>query len=592
MNRASDADRPTGGHTHTHRQACPLLAFCFVLSLSALAHGSTTVRVVGKTNLDVHAMLTSRGVIVRGQLRDDAGRGVNSPAIRLGLDKSAHSTRQGTSISACAPSQAAYPDPAATERFAFVVEGHVTGDFCARLPDLSEPVSITVRYEDTGGLYQSTEKTVQATRTTAALTLQFVRRPERFALERSFQLVSVKPRLHTESGLAASVVTALEPLSFTLYYLFPDGTRAKLGRASSRPGEQARFEFPSKLLRGPGPGGLRVEFAGSAMLNPSSAEVRAGRSAVVTLSTTGPPPNAELDDIQLRVGVRSAYGAVEGGAVEASQRGQTVGIAKVVDGSVSLPVRLPQDQVGPVRVVLTYAPDSPWWRPGQPFEATIFVKPPGLWRRVPWALAATALLCWLYLAWRRPTRDRAAASKPKRVRPAKATINVLDHARARSGWHGWVADAHEQTPIANAAIVIRSPSFSGTAEVASATTDSEGRFHIPYTPAVERDGARLVVSAEFHSRLEQPVPPCGTLQICLMSRRRALLERFAAWTRRWKPRRGGSELTPGHVARTASGRSAGQIATWARELEHAAYGPSPPDETIERKLREQEPDSH
>jgi hypothetical protein len=71
-----------------------------------------------------------------------------------------------------------------------------------------------------------------------------------------------------------------------------------------------------------------------------------------------------------------------------------------------------------------------------------------------------------------------------------------------------------------------------------------------------------------------------------MSRRRTLLARFVDWVTReggWE-RRG--EATPGEVA-TRTDRS--EVATWARAVDEAAFGPDPLSEAKEQGVVGREP---
>jgi len=167
-------------------------------------------------------------------------------------------------------------------------------------------------------------------------------------------------------------------------------------------------------------------------------------------------------------------------------------------------------------------------------------------------------------------------------------LDVIEVGPVRSGWRGRVLDAHEGAAIAGARVAIIAPSFEGDGLKASALTDDDGRFELPATERVE--GSRLEATARWHATLSKPLPPAGHVVVSLVSRRRAVLGRLVEWANRMgKPWTRPGDPTPGHVASVARGRHAEDVGDWARSVEHAAFGPEPPDEDEERRIHDQEP---
>jgi hypothetical protein len=79
------------------------------------------------------------------------------------------------------------------------------------------------------------------------------------------------------------------------------------------------------------------------------------------------------------------------------------------------------------------------------------------------------------------------------------------------------------------------------------------------------------------------LPHSGELDVALLLRRRALLDRLVAWARsRGKPFDARPEPTPGHVRR-AAGKEL-PVAQWADAVERAAYGGTPVDADAEGKV--------
>jgi hypothetical protein len=231
---------------------------------------------------------------------------------------------------------------------------------------------------------------------------------------------------------------------------------------------------------------------------------------------------------------------------------------------------------------LRYVADSPWWLPAEPLNVEIPILPPSPWRRIAWISAAIALSIWLFANWQRPRRvERAAAVT---ARPAlRAAVDVLEVGDAANGWRGRVVDAHDGSPISNAVILVRLPAFDGQGVLRTAHSAEDGAFVLEGQAG---PGAALEVRAPWHSALAAPMPPPGQLVLSLVSRRRALLGRFAAWTRgdaEWGQHH---EPTPGQVARTAVRPD---VAHWAGAVDEAAFGPDPLSEAKEQAVVGREP---
>jgi hypothetical protein len=153
-----------------------------------------------------------------------------------------------------------------------------------------------------------------------------------------------------------------------------------------------------------------------------------------------------------------------------------------------------------------------------------------------------------------------------------------------------VIDAHEGTPVAGARVSIVVPAFDGEGIAASHVAGADGAFSIPHVLAARNEGARFVVTAPYHATLSTPPPPDGVLTICVISRRRALLERLVAWAdRAGRPWARKNEPTPLEIAEVARHRERPDVAAWAAAVGEAAYGDKPPDERREHDLGAREP---
>jgi hypothetical protein len=79
------------------------------------------------------------------------------------------------------------------------------------------------------------------------------------------------------------------------------------------------------------------------------------------------------------------------------------------------------------------------------------------------------------------------------------------------------------------------------------------------------------------------LPEAGELDVALVLRKRALLDRLVAWARRrGLPFDARPEPTPGHVRRAAAGEFT--VARWADAVERAAFGGQVVDAHAEKEV--------
>ena len=162
-------------------------------------------------------------------------------------------------------------------------------------------------------------------------------------------------------------------------------------------------------------------------------------------------------------------------------------------------------------------------------------------------------------------------------------------------------DAHERFPIERARIAIEHVSF-------GVAGNSRERFHgregsISHRSSAEDGNARALfcglATSRPHAResrsaarhrcaaacdAEEKLPPSGEIEIALVSRKRAILDRLVEWARmRGKPYDARPEPTPAHVQRAAAGKS-GDIVAWAEAIERAAYDDGDVDARVEQEI--------
>jgi hypothetical protein len=102
-------------------------------------------------------------------------------------------------------------------------------------------------------------------------------------------------------------------------------------------------------------------------------------------------------------------------------------------------------------------------------------------------------------------------------------------------------------------------------------------------------GDELACEGPLHGQLRRPMPEPGELDVALVLRKRALLDRLVAWARRrGLPFDARPEPTPGHVRRAAAGEFT--VARWADAVERAAFGGQVVDSRVEGEVERLAPD--
>lgn len=371
--------------------------------------------------------------------------------------------------------------------------------------------------------------------------------------------------------------------------------RGELARAATDMSGRARWELEPRVLGPPGPGELRVSFAGSSDVAFASQVVPIERHVKVSMRVPAIEsgelaPRVPDDGIPLLVDVASSAGPVPEGGVEARIGETVVGAAPVERGTAHLSMTFSAAGTDAL-VLLRYVPSSPWYEPTGDTVVRVPIRSPGLLAKAPILLAGIAVLA-LFLVGRASSRQQKpepAPVKPNdREREGKPRIDVVRQAdRGDVGFRGQLVDAHDGTPIARARVWIERGSFDGRKVLASTTTDDGGRFTLDGT--FERVGDEQIgAEGRLHARLAQALPPAGELAIALVLRRRALLERLVAWAKRaGAPFDARPEPTPGHVKRAAGLDF--QTARWADAIEQAVYGDGEVDARVEGDIEQMTP---
>lgn len=555
----------------------------------AWAVQSAPLRVRGAASITATARATATALELRGSLADDAGRPLGRAHLRVKLlDESGRSLSLRTPEK-CPPTLgvelargfSSIPDT-------YILATDAAGGFCLRVPGDLRSGQVELSFEDDEGLFEPARQTLEIDATRRTMTLAFAPQPTSLNLGQSKQTLFVDTKLKQPSVRRGDA----ERIHLDLLLATGDGTPKKIASTTVKAGSRAQFDVASTELGAPGRATLIASFAGSEAIQPAERSVVVSRTAQVQLTLAGGGTSTSWSSgTSIPVAVGYIGGAVPSGSVEARVLGRTVGIAPVRDGAAQLMVRVESSRRQEVAVTLHYLPDAPWWRPGPPLEAHVMTVSPASWVRWTWILLAGLVAGWTALAWRRPRRRVKADREPNAAAPpGRPTLEILQRVAPNSGWTGRVIDAHDGQPIGGATVQILGPTFRGSGTQHSTTTAQDGRFSLPPIPAPWPEGTLLRATGVFHASLEQTLPVEGEVLIHLTTRRRALLQRLGRWVeRRGQPYVQTPEPTPAEVAETAEGQREANVAAWARGIENAAYGPVPPDDTVERSLTEREP---
>jgi hypothetical protein len=291
-------------------------------------------------------------------------------------------------------------------------------------------------------------------------------------------------------------------------------------------------------------------------------------------------------DVAIRAAGRG--GPAGSGWVEANVGETQVGLGRIQDGQAIVSVRFQPGRRTQVPMSLRYVPEQPWYRAGERIETTLEILPLPLWAHAPWVALAAFAAFWIIRAWRRPGR-RSEPTEGRDVATGEAEAVVLKRDRNAAAWTGFVVDAHTGLPVPNATLAIEVPSVTHVEVARETTSSTDGSFELLRVSPLP-ESARLLVRADFHTELRQSVPPLGQLKISLVERRRTVLQALTRWAkamgRPWAAER---EPTPAHVAEVASLHERPDTSSWAREVEHAAYGPETPSESTESALTSRTP---
>jgi hypothetical protein len=559
------------------RKLLPIVAALTLAGSSVSAFGREQLRVRANAALvNLGLVRTAGGTELSGGLADEVSEPIVAAEIVLPLPE----------MSAEHAAACRIGGPVRVVGSSVVAATDALGFFCIRLPADAAVEGATVGYA--GDRYhEGARASVPRETAKRRLLLAFEGPGLTASLDSSSFVVSVTVRSadDTKIGEPIRLVLSEEPTP-------AGGTEAELAATDVQIGGTVRFDVETRLLGPPGTGRLIVRFAGSGSLAASEESALLERHAAARLTLASPVLPADPEEgVEILVGASSTAGAVTDGWVEALVGNQPAGLSPVVAGAARVIATFSPIRGHASTVMLRYLSSGRGFVSAEPISVDVPVRPASPWTSLPWIVVAFAITYWIVRAWRRPARTaRPLAPRQEMTGHGRAQVEVVETDASRSGWRGRVIDAHEGTPVAGARVSIVVPVFDGEGIAASHVAGADGAFALVHVEAARNEGARLVVTAPFHATLSGPTPPDGVLTVCLLSRRRALLDRLIGWAARagrpWARRK---EPTPLEIAEVAHHRQQADVAGWASAVAEAAYGPKPPDERREQEIVAHEP---
>jgi hypothetical protein len=522
---------------------------------------SPSLKVSGKASFAVEARTLGEGYEVSAVLSDEVGRPLPNAEVRVAtasLGATATLHRCGV--------------PRGDLGSELLLRTDNAGRVCVTVTDMPSG-ALELGYQDARGYFERARRTVRLPENvTTSFEVGFDPQLTTLSLDQATQEVGVLAR--APAGRQAPEASEL------VLSLAVDGSERELGRTPlDGLGEVHRMTLSSASLGPPGPARLIARLSAHDGAELASATLAVMRSATVNLRLGKEIEGGVEPGSVLQVQAASALGPVPGGIVEAHSRGLSVAAAPVRGGVASL--NLPSAPSGMLGGALTleYVGPGAGWIGGPAIELRVLPAGPAYGRYALWITAAALTALAVVLGWRRPSRPvpSAAPALPR----LRASVEVLEAFAAGGGYRGFVRDAHEGVGISPAVISFIGPGAQRPV-LLQLRTNAQGAFEVD--AAAFPNETRVEVTAPFHATLNAPLPVPGVIELSLVSRRRALLERLVRWAeRRGRPwSRPVGEPTPDHIAGIASAEAEPGVERWARRLEYLAYGPSAPDAASEQ----------
>jgi hypothetical protein len=550
-------------------------------------------------------------VALSGTVVDDTARAVGEARVGLRIAGADGGALGLVNAAPAACSEGAAP-PSVEAADALVLPADDSGRFCVRLVLPWRGVWVAHLESRAAGNIDAAQLDVPIDLSLTPVTLRFDPEPRNVQLDenggngptRDFQVVASIEEAGVTTGAANLALVLSNEMGTTL----ATSTTTSEGRAW--------FRVPAGSLGAPGRGELRVVFAGSTTAGAARHAVPIERRTHVDIAAPDAreghlPPGLPEDGVEVRIAATlrctelGCPGAPTGTIQVRVGDDQTIsgaGSLTPVDVAGPLPRNGSEAQVvarfasqpEPAQLHVRYVPDAPWLEPGNELSLLQPVRPPTPLRKVALLLAGLVAIAWLVLA-RLPPRKTAAVRASRApvshgARP-EAGVELVRAGPAAQGWNGRLRDAHDDYAIAGGRVAVERRGFERIETLAEARTDASGSFVLRLPPGVARQpGDELACEGALHGQLRRPLPEPGELDVALVLRKRALLDRLVAWARRrGLPFDARPEPTPGHVRRAAAGEFT--VARWADAVERAAFGGQVVDARAEGEIERLAPNN-
>jgi hypothetical protein len=586
----------------------PHLSFGAGLEGTANAEEGTRIHLRGMARIDAHAARSQGRIVLRGRVTDE--NDAPAPGMRVAVQLT-RGARESFSLSLASPDDCAAEGATTGSRGSprtaqsVVLDGpdrifvstDAMGRFCVRL---AVPTDRYVAHVEAraSGLVDGARLDIPVDLALENVTLRFD--PERVIVALDDAMTVLYALASTEDDGIIAVAGGL-PLTLS------NESGSALGNATTDASGRARFVVPSARMGPAGKGELRISFAGSTDAGRAAYVAAIERRTSVRIEAPDAmggrlPAGSPESGVTLRI-VASAACASQGCAgfptgtveVRSADDGPTPGVviaaATLERGETRVTAKFATPtEAGDVPLQVRYLPDAPWFQTGERLTLLQPVRPATPWNKLALALAGLLVIAWLGAGRFAdlPVRGRRS---PRSLRglhadESRARIDVVRADASGAGtWTGHIVDAHEGTAVPATRVAIERPGFKQIEIIAETITDAAGAFTVPSVDV--RPGDQLVAEGPLHGTVRHPVPPRGELQIALVARRRALLDRLVSWgRRRGYPFDASPDPTPAHIRRTApaAGRAEPALQEWADAVERAAYAGAPVNAEAEAKV--------
>lgn len=576
-----------------------LLGGILLTTLAASDAHAARVHVHGTARIEAQVARDSGDVLIRGRATDDAGDPLASARLLARFERKSDARAIGaTAMGAVECDPGGHPLDRVSDEVA-IVRADDAGRFCMRV---GLPVDLYTLHLSIEGaqLLDGTTLDVPLDLSARPLTLRFDPEPREISVDDATTTIDARASIDDDASDAPSA--SIEGLMLTL----ASESGAPLGSATTDSGGHAQFHIDSKKFGPPGSGEIKASYRGDAERARADVSAKIVRRARVHVLPAEPITGGAPDEgVIIPLAVTTSGQPVAAGSVEARLEGVVVGAAPVQAGHAELRVVFAAPPTPSARLTIHYLPNAPWFDGSEPLLIDLPVHAPSVWKQIPLIAAAFLVALFLILERTRRAPPRAPRVAPLVERSPEPDVHVIAEAQAPgAGWAGRVIDAHEKFPIARARVAIEHLSFGAPEILESVFTDADGRFRFGHTPkttigtgtlSLSSTGfqhrgrtlidleARLVIDAPLHVSLRKRLPPSGEIEIALVSRKRAVLDRLVEWARlRGKPFDARPEPTPGHVQRAAG--KAADVAEWAEAIERAAYDDGDVDARVEQEI--------